>query len=409
MPPKKSKSAVPTSDLEEVVNQLKARVTELEAEVATSLSERNFFQLDRDKINSLWEITRKDLELSQAELRNKEAEMAELEERHQAKIMLFKQHSHHLAHEHQNNITLLKKQQEDAIRKLQEDYLKKESEMRQQKAELKAQLRELKLSHENTTWSLIQDFDKNVSQIREQTELQIRQLQKKFEERLKQQREQLEERFKNELDELENTKNEHIQLLMSQHDEAFAGIKNYYTDITRNNVEMIKKYKAEVAKMRRSEAAQEKLMFEVCQDNKKMREPLQQAQREVEKLRHQVANHEKDKASLSRATARLRDTETQLRNMSWEHEVLVQRFGQLEKERDELYNNFESLIQQIQQKAGLKNLVLHKKVAVLADELERKEAQLTEVLHLAAGNQVVNHAQVKNGGQGVEVSHAISH
>ena len=46
--------------------------------------ERNYFQLERDKINTFWEITKKELEDRKAELRNKDREMEELEERHQA-------------------------------------------------------------------------------------------------------------------------------------------------------------------------------------------------------------------------------------------------------------------------------------------------------------------------------------
>ena len=48
--------------------------------------ERNFFQLERDKIHTFWEITRRQLEERKAELRNKDREMEESEERHQVEI-----------------------------------------------------------------------------------------------------------------------------------------------------------------------------------------------------------------------------------------------------------------------------------------------------------------------------------
>ena len=48
--------------------------------------ERNYFQLERDKINTFWEISKKELEDRKAELRNKDREMEELEERHQVEI-----------------------------------------------------------------------------------------------------------------------------------------------------------------------------------------------------------------------------------------------------------------------------------------------------------------------------------
>ncbi len=40
----------------------------------------------QDKINAFWEITKKDLDDRKAELRNKDREMEEMEERHQVEI-----------------------------------------------------------------------------------------------------------------------------------------------------------------------------------------------------------------------------------------------------------------------------------------------------------------------------------
>lgn len=50
------------------------------------------------------------------------------------------------------------------------------------------------------------------------------------------------------------------------------------------------------------------------------------------------------------------------------------------KERDELYKKFVKAIHDVQQKSNLKNLLLEKKLGALGDTLEKKEAQLNEVL-----------------------------
>eukprot|EP00959_Pyramimonas_sp_CCMP1952_P369435 7738068-Pyramimonas_sp.AAC.1 len=42
--------------------------------------------ISQDKVNAFWEITKKDLEDKKAELRNKDREMEEMEERHQVEI-----------------------------------------------------------------------------------------------------------------------------------------------------------------------------------------------------------------------------------------------------------------------------------------------------------------------------------
>ena len=56
------------------------------------------------------------------------------------------------------------------------------------------------------------------------------------------------------------------------------------------------------------------------------------------------------------------------------------RFVQIQAERDELYTKFTQAIQEVQQKSGFKNLLLERKLTALTDCLEKKEAQLNEVL-----------------------------
>ena len=63
-------------------------------------------------MNTFWEITKRQLEEKKAELRNKEREMEEAEERHQVEIKVYKQKVKHLLYEHQNNITELKAESE---------------------------------------------------------------------------------------------------------------------------------------------------------------------------------------------------------------------------------------------------------------------------------------------------------
>ncbi len=45
--------------------------------------------------------------------------------------------------------------------------------------------------------------------------------------------------------------------------------------------------------MKKKEAANEKLMYEIAQENKRLTEPLTRALREVEELRKQLANYDK--------------------------------------------------------------------------------------------------------------------
>ena len=76
---------------EDTVEYWKEKASSLTVDRDAEREERNYFQLERDKINTFWEISKKELEDRKAELRNKDREMEELEERHQVEIKVYKQ------------------------------------------------------------------------------------------------------------------------------------------------------------------------------------------------------------------------------------------------------------------------------------------------------------------------------
>ena len=80
--------------------------------------------------------------------------------------------------------------------------------------------------------------------------------------------------------------------------------------------------------------------------------------------------------------------ENQLKYISYifliSFKVLEQRFQKLQAERNDLHSNFVSSVQEVVQKANFKKLLLERKVVALADSLEKKDAQLNEIL--AASN-----------------------
>jgi hypothetical protein len=56
---------------------------------------------------------------------------------------------------------------------------------------------------------------------------------------------------------------------------------------------------------------------------------------------------------------------------------------QLQQERDDLHNRFVTAILELQQRTGLKNVLLEKKLAAMNNLLEQKQAQINEALAAA--------------------------
>ncbi|KAM8955334.1 dynein regulatory complex subunit 4 isoform 2-T2 [Lycaon pictus] len=223
-----------------------------------------------------------------------------------------------------------------------------------------------------------------ITKMRNDFERQVREIEAKYDKKMKMLRDELDLQRKTEIHEVEERKNGQINMLMQRHEEAFADIKNYYNDITLNNLALINSLKEQMEDMRKKEDHLEKEMMEVSMQNKRLADPLQKARDDMNEMQKKLRNYEWDKQILICTKARLKVAEKELKALQWEHEVLEQRFLKVQQERDELYRKFTAAILEVQQKVGFKNLVLERKLQALSAAVEKKEVQFNEVL--AASN-----------------------
>ncbi|XP_048014054.1 dynein regulatory complex subunit 4 isoform X1 [Megalobrama amblycephala] len=394
MPPKrKSSNKSPKGKTPTVVDglsteemskeQLEEHIVRLREELDREREERNYFQLERDKIHTFWEITRRHLEENKCELRNRERELEEAEERHQVEIKVYKQKVKHLLYEQQNMLSELKAESVSSTKQLQKEHAVLENHLQKDMRNLKVYLKEQELSSENVLKSIHLKHDEEITGLRNYFARQVREIGSKYEKRMQKLRQEEDLRRKTEIHEIEERKNSHINMLMKNHEKSFRDIRNYFNDIVYKNLDFITSLKEELKDMKRKEEKRNKEMAEVVEQNKELRESPQKAKEEVAELQKKLANYEKDKSALTRTRARLKISDRELKELKWEHEVLEQRFTKVQLERDELYMKFTKAILEVQQKSGFKNLLLECKLSALTDTLEKKEAQLSEVLSVS--------------------------
>lgn len=119
-------------------------------------------------------------------------------------------------------------------KRLKEDYAEADKanigEVAEEEERLKGENRILKDTLETQKTSLIQDYEKKCADLRDQLEL----------------------RMKVEIHEIEERKNQHINELMINHETAFREMKEYYNDITRENIELIKVHKEKLKDIKTS-------------------------------------------------------------------------------------------------------------------------------------------------------------
>ncbi|XP_045149574.1 dynein regulatory complex subunit 4 isoform X2 [Echinops telfairi] len=331
--------------------QVEEHVGRIREELDREREERNYFQLERDKIHTFWEITRRQLEEKKAELRNKDREMEEAEERHQVEIKVYKQKVKHLLYEHQNNLTEMKAEGTVIMKLAQKEHHTQEGALRKDMRALKVELKEQELANEVVVKSLRLKHSEEITAMRSDFERQVREIEAKYDKKLKLLRDEMDLRRKTETHEVEERKSGQIRMLMQKHEEAFSDIKNYYNDITLNNLALINSLKEQMEDMRKKEDHLEREMAEVTMQNKRLADPLQRARDDMNEMQRKLTHYERDKQILT-----------------------------VQQERDRLYQRFTAAIQEVQQKAGFQNLILERKLQALSSAVEQKEAQLNEVL-----------------------------
>lgn len=125
---------------------------------------------ERLRINYFWLVGKKELEDKQAELRNKEREYADLEEKHQIEIKIWKQRIKHLVFQNLDQLTQLKKDAQITLKNTEDEHRINERELKQDLRALKVQKKEQEMRQKEYLNALTKDKNKEMTAIRNEFE-----------------------------------------------------------------------------------------------------------------------------------------------------------------------------------------------------------------------------------------------
>lgn len=265
--------------------QLEAFAHRLRNEMEREREERNFFQLERDKLRTFWEITRNQLDDGRTTIRNKEREVEEAQERADVEIKNVMQQMKHLQYENQTKIGEMRAEMMTQLKMAQEDHSLQERELLSDKRELRRQLRQEMEKVELQMQKLKMEHSEHSSLEREKFLAEAQEMAKINEQRLQSYADETEIRHRMEMSEVEERKNAQIAKLIKEHEISFGEIKRYYNDVTTNNLQVITTMKEQMDELRTQSERSEKKMSEVLFENKKLLEPLVTAQTELNELK----------------------------------------------------------------------------------------------------------------------------
>lgn len=362
--------------LQEVVPMLKQQLEK-------SMLDRNYVQLERDTIQTFYDICRKEAQNLSMRIAAKDRQMELMEDNHMIEVRVYLQKVKHLEYEHKNNTEHVEEEGSQLQATEDGDNLANQEELRRAKRVFKNVLADREATNAEDIMQVKDAHAKNLTKMREGFETSLQALRDRCEHSLVQLSMDLELRRKVDIHEIEERKNLHINDLMKNHENAFGQMKAYYIDITNDNLKLIRSLKEELTEMKKKAVANQKLNLDISQENKKLSDPLLEAVAQVAEMRTKLKDQEKNRISLANARARLRVHEEQLAELRESYAELEAKFSEVERERDSMYNAFESAIKGVQQKSDFRNLILERKAEMLEQNVEKSKVQLEEVVRAA--------------------------
>ncbi|XP_029001219.1 dynein regulatory complex subunit 4-like [Betta splendens] len=351
--------------------QLEEHIVRLREELDREREERNYFQLERDKIQTLWKITDRELEEAKAERKNLDKDIEEDEGRHQVEIKVYKQKMKHLLCEHQNTISELKADGLVTSEVVQKEQQQLETKLHNERRSIMVDIQEL--DNESLVMELELKHKEEMSETRNDWEKKLAEVEAKYEEKLKLLPQDLDNMRTNVTIEREAHWKNHIAALTENHNKVLSEaheIAHGMEDVA----EASHLIRLEIKKMKTDQTVKEKDLIPVLQDNKRLADLITEAKKEVNDLEKKMKN------SILTKDVTENIKEKELSDLKWNYEVLEKKFSKLQLERDQLYKTHIENIEKVQQKADTDNALLERRVSALTDSVEATQARLSSLL-----------------------------
>ncbi|KAA8595585.1 dynein regulatory complex subunit 4 [Etheostoma spectabile] len=351
--------------------QLEEHIVRLREQLDREREERNYFQLERDKIHTFWEITDRQLEEVKAQRKNFDKDIEEAEGRHQVEIKVYKQKMKHLLCEHQNMISELKADGLVSTQVMQKEQEELENQFHEDMFTIRVNMQEL--NSENLIRELELKHSDEITKTKSIWMKQLAEIETKYKKKMDLLPTELDNMRKNATIEREDHWSSHINTLIEDHDKAFSDA-HALVNRMQQDLDVSDSLKAQIEELNMKQKEKEKELVRLLQENKSLAEMLSKV------VDESAENEKKIKYYATKKDAKERVKKKELDDLKLDHETLEQQFSKLQLERDELYTTFTQNIQKVQRKADLKNTQLERKLKDLTDVLEKTQAQLFSVL-----------------------------
>lgn len=156
-------------------------------------------------------------------------------------------------------------------------------------------------------------------------------------------------------------------------------MKDYYQNITHDNCKLIDKYQEEIQELEKSQLKNADLLAAALKENASLKEPLTEALAQVDELKLSLKNNDKTHQMLEDAKGRIKLRRRRTEKLRAAIAAKEAEMEALEEKQEYLYSQFETTIEEVQEKNDRKNAMLFNKLDGYHLELQSSDVQMNQV------------------------------
>ena len=144
------------------IEMLKEVTHMLRQQLEKAQLDRNYVQLERDTIQTFYDITKKEVSDLDLQVMQKDREMELMEDNHRVEVRVYIQKVKHLEYEHKNNIKRVKNEGTISLEEESDMHDTREDDLKKGKKSLKLECKERELANEDEIKQMKQAHEKNL-------------------------------------------------------------------------------------------------------------------------------------------------------------------------------------------------------------------------------------------------------
>eukprot|EP00924_Labyrinthula_sp_SR-Ha-C_P006898 snap_masked-scaffold_8-processed-gene-3.60-mRNA-1 protein AED:1.00 eAED:1.00 QI:0/-1/0/0/-1/1/1/0/378 len=372
MPKKKGKKgkkgkvvAVNPQEVERIEFVSKAKKLKTDIELEVSLLQQT--GIEREDLYALWLRLREENENVKLRIREKENKVADDKALGEVIVNNCKNELKEHLIRFLDSATQAKKETEEILISEEGKDLLEYHELEFLELELRKLVFEEEKNQQKILFGLKREHDDQVLGLRNQFEQNSKELYEQYCYRSKTVHQKIRNETSQLLERVKDDKLKQISTIKERHTKKLFDIKNYFSDIIHNNLDLIRNLKEELLELRKKDIKDEKHLSEVAGKNKTLSFPLKEALKNIESLKSEIKEYEHLKEQLRLTKQKIDKIKQDNEEKEWKFEVIFQKIAFLKKEEDLIKAKYEETIEAIKLENETRIVFIEEKLKTLEE------------------------------------------